>query len=348
MEENRQTLDISWETILKIALAALIFYLLYLVRDVVIWFFFALVISVMFNPAINFLRWFRIPKILAVTFIYLLFFGILGLLIYLTAPLFISEIRQFSQSIPQYFESISPIFKELKIEALQSLEGFTQALMGSLEQISLSIFSALATFFGGVASAFFIISIAFFLSLEERGVERALGLITPKKYEEYVLALFERCQTKVSWWFAARILTCLFVGVASFVVFYFLKIKYSLILALLAGVLNFIPFLGPVVMGLLLILLVGVSETWLKALIVLVAFIIIQQFENNILSPVLTKKFVGLPAVLVLLSLVVGGKVFGFLGAIFAVPVFGILYEFIKEFLEKKKEEQDLSSEVIT
>lgn len=340
MNEKTQILDISGRTILKLCLAGLIFYLLYLVRDVVIWFFFALIISVLFEPIIKFLKWLRVPKVLAVIFTYLAVFGLLGLIIYLTAPFFITEIKQFSQMIPQYFEKISPIFKELKIEALQNLESFTQAITGGLEQISVSILNALTTFFGGVASAFFIISLAFFLSLEENGVERFLMLLSPKKHEEYVSALFERCRNKVSGWFGARILACLFVAVASFVIFYLFGIRYTFLLALLAGVLNFVPFIGPLITQLLLILLVGVSDSWLKALIVLVAYIIINQIENNIISPVLTKRFVGLPPVLVLLSLVVGAIVFGFLGAIFSVPVFGIVYEFAREFLEKRKEEE--------
>jgi predicted PurR-regulated permease PerM len=325
---------------MRIALAGSIFYLLYLVRDVVIWFFFALIISVLLEPAINFLRWLRVPKFLAVTLIYLSIFGALGMIIYMTAPLFITEIREFSQLIPQYFENISPIFAGLKIEALQNLEDFTQVATNGLEQISISILNALATFFGGVASAFFILSLSFFISLEERGVERVLSLLSPKRYEEYVLALFERCQIKVSGWFGARILACLFVAVSSFVIFYLFKIEYTVTLAFLAGILNFIPYLGPLITGILLVFLVGVSDSWLRAIIILVAFIVIQQIENNIISPVLTKKFIGLPPVLVLLSLVVGSVVFGFLGAIFSVPVFGILYEFIKEFLEKRKEEE--------
>jgi len=342
MSNQEHALDISWESILKVALAGVIFYVLFLVRDIVIWFFFALIISVLFEPAIGFLKRFHVPRVMGVIFIYLTFFTLLAFSIYFTAPLFVTEIKQFSQLIPQYFESISPLFKELKIEALQNVESFTQALAGNLEKISSSIFDALATFFGGVASAFFIISIAFFLSLEERGVERVLRLLAPKKYEDYILALFDRCQAKVSGWFGARILACLFIMVASFVVFFLFKIKYAFVLAFLAGILNFIPFLGPAITGILLILFVGVADSWMRALIVLVAFIVIQQVENNIISPILTKKFVGLPPVLVLVSIIVGGEIFGFLGAIFAIPVFGILYEFIREFLEKRKEEEDM------
>ena len=140
MEGNRQTLDISWETILKIALSGSIFYLLYLVRDAVIWFFFALIISVLLEPAVNFLRWLRIPKFLAVVLTYLSIFGALGLIIYVTAPFFITEIRQFSQLVPQYFEKINPIFEGLKIEAFQSLENFVRIVTEGLEQISVSIY----------------------------------------------------------------------------------------------------------------------------------------------------------------------------------------------------------------
>ncbi len=342
MDSQVHTLDISWETIIKIALSALFFYLLFLVRDIVIWFFFALIISVLFEPAINFLRWLRVPKILAVTFIYLVFFGILGLFLYLTAPLFIDEIKQFSQSVPGYFEKVSPIFKDLKIEALQNLESFTQDITSNLEKVSTSVFNTLAAFFGGVVSAFFIIAISFFISIEEKGIEKVLRLLSPKKNEEYILALFERCQTKVSGWFGARILACLFISIACFLVFYFLGIKYAVILALLCGLLNFIPYIGPLIAGVLLAVFVGVASSWVMALMAVVTFIVINMIENNIISPILTKKFVGLPPVLVLLSVVIGGIIFGFLGAIFAIPVFGILYEFIKEFLEKRKEDEEL------
>lgn len=341
MDNQTHTLDISWETIIKIAIAALFFYLLFLVRDIVIWFFFALIISVLLAPAINFLRWLRVPKLLSVTFIYLAFFGVFGLFFYLTAPVFIDEIKQFSQSVPGYFEKVSPIFEDLKIESLQNLGHFTQDLTSNLEKVSASVFNALAVFFGGVASAFFIIAISFFLSIEEKGVERVLRLLSPKKNEEYILALFERCQIKVSGWFGVRILACIFISIVCFLVFYFLGIRYAVILALLCGLLNFVPYLGPLVAGILLIIFVGISNSWGTALMALVTFIIANMVENNIISPVLTKKFVGLPPVLVLLSVVVGGIIFGFLGAIFAIPVFGILYEFIKEFLEKRKEEEE-------
>lgn len=331
-------MDISWEAILKVCLAVFIFYLVYLVRDVVVWFLFGLIISVLLEPAVNFLKRFHLHRILAVIITYFFIFGLLGLLIFLTAPILINEIKQFSQMIPQYFQQTNSIFKALRVESLQSIENLTQSATNNLEQLSLSVFNALAAFFGGVVSAFFILAIAFFLSLEENGIENFLRILTPKKYEEIALSIFARCEEKVSGWFGTRILGCLFVALFSFIAFAFFDIKYSFILASLVGVLNFIPFLGPLIATVLLILMVWISDGLVKAILVVVAFTLVHQIESNIISPILTKKIVGLPAVLVLISLVVGWEILGFLGAIFSIPVFGIVYEFTKEFLEKKKE----------
>ena len=115
-------------------------------------------------------------------------------------------------------------------------------------------------------------------------------------------------------------------------------VKYAFILALISGVLNFIPYLGPWITTILLIVFIAVSSnSWLTVIYVLVAITLVQEVENKLLTPLLMKKMTDLPAVLVLMSMLVGAQVFGFTGLIFAVPVAGIIYEFIKEFLEKRR-----------
>jgi len=320
-----KVLDISWGTIFKIALASLLFYIIFLVRDILVWFIFALIISVLFSPAIDFLGKFRIPRVGAVILIYIVFFGILGLAVYWTIPMFTTEIQQFSQLFPQYFERLAPPLEELGIEAFESMESFTVALGATLEKASSDILSALAIFFGGIGSTIFILAIALFLSLEEKGVERVIGLLSPKKYEGFILSLWERSQNKVAGWFGSRILTCIFVAVAVFITLYLFNVEYSFTLALLAGVLDFIPILGPLIVGVLTFILVAL-DSWLKAIFVIVAFVLIQQIEGNILSPILARKFVGLPPVLVLISLSIGAKLLGIMGAILAIPMACIIF----------------------
>ncbi|MBI2054153.1 MAG: AI-2E family transporter, partial [Candidatus Staskawiczbacteria bacterium] len=244
---SEHSLNISVEAIIKVFIAAFVFYVIYLTKDVAIWFFFALIISVLLEPAINFLRWMRLPKLLAIMLIYLSIFGFLGLLIYITAPIFIFELKQFSQNLPDYFEKVDPLLRQFGVDTEYVFTDLTQALTKGLERSSTGIISALLAFFGGVSSAIFILTLAFFLSLEEKGPERVLIILTPKKYEEYIIALFEKSQRKVAGWFGARLLSCLFVGVSSFIILYMFDVKYAFMLALLSGILNFVPYIGPLV-----------------------------------------------------------------------------------------------------
>ena len=339
---NEKLLDISWGTIFKIFVAVISFYLLYQIRDILVWFVFALIISVLFNPAVNFLRKLKIPRSLAVLFVYTAFFGILTLIIYFTVPLFISEIKQFSQILPEYFERISPPLKGLKIEAFQDIETFFNALGEILNKIITNIANILFVIFGGIFATIFILTLAIYISLNEKGIEKSILIFFPKKYETNILSIWERCQKKVSGWFLTRILACLFVGVVSFVVFLVFNTPYPFSLGLLAGVLNFIPIVGPLITGIFIFVIISL-ESISKAIFVIIAFTLIQQVENNILTPLISKRFVGLPPILVLMSLAIGGILWGFLGAILAIPLAGILYEFLKEFLEKRKSEKPVA-----
>ncbi len=340
--EREQVLDIPWRTITKVFIAIFIFYVIYLARSIVLWFFFALIISVLLEPAINFLRKLYIPKIIAIVLVYLFILGALGLFIYLTAPVFVFEIKQFAKYLPGYFEQVSPFLRQFGIITADNFNDFVKSLTGGLEASSESIITAIMTFFGGISSAAFILTIAFFLSLEEKGTERFLVLLTPKKYEQTIANLFEKVQEKVSGWFGARLLACLFVGVASYIVFYIFNVKYAFILALISAILNFVPYIGPWITSILLVVFIIVSTgSWLLVLYVLIAITIVQEIENKLVTPLLMERMIDLPPALVIVALLVGAEVFGFLGMVFAVPVFGIIYEFLKEFLEKRREQQD-------
>ncbi len=335
------TLDITWESILKVFFAIFIFYLIYLAKTVALWFLFGLAIAILVEPAILFFRKLKIPRVISALMVYFSIFGILALLIFISAPLFVDEMQQFSQHLPEYFNQVNPYLQGIGINVADSFNELSSGLLFNLKESSAGLVRALGAFFGGLSAAAFILTIAFFLSLEDRGVESLLALVAPKKYEEQIVFLFETVQQKVSGWFGARILACLFVGVASFIVFYMFSIKYALLLALISGVLNFVPYLGPVISTLLLAIIVSVtSGSWMIVLYILIAITVIQEIENKLLSPLLLKRIIDMPAVLVLVSLLVGTEVFGFLGAIFAVPVFGIIYEFTKAYLGKRKEEE--------
>lgn len=341
---DEKTLDISWGTIFKIGIACVCFYAIYLIKDILIWFIFALIISLLFDPAISFLQKIKISRPLATIFVYVFVFGILGFLVYLIAPIFVSEIQQFTKLFPQYFEKFAPPLKELGLEAFENFEVFTQEFQSWLIQASSSIFSALVSIFGGISSTITIFMLALFLSLDQNAIEETVKIFSPRNHEKETLALWNSCQTKVSSWFGSRILTCIFVAIISYIALRIFKIDYPFALSLFAGILDIVPMVGPIIAG-VVIALMAALDSWTKAILVIIVFTLIQQIEGNILTPLLSKSFIGLSPVLVLLSLAIGGKLWGALGAILAIPITGILFEFTRDYLKKRKEVQDRKKE---
>jgi len=336
MEEQKSLLDISWGTIFKVSAAIVSFYFLFQIRNLLMSFVFAVVISILFEPAVIFLRKFKIPRVLAVPLLYIGFFGLMSLMIYSTVPLFSSEVAQFSKILPDYFERISPLLKGLGIAAFEDVDTAIKTLEGVLNNMAGNILSALFMIFGGIMTTIFVLTISAFISLEEKGVEKNLVLLFPSKHESYILSLWRRCEKKISNWFLVRLAACFFVGAASYIAFLALNIQYPFILGLVAGAFNFIPIVGPVATAVLLFATTAVDSV-LKAVFVVVVFTLIQQVENNILTPILSKKLVDLSPVLVLMSLAVGGALWGFLGAILATPLVGILFEFLTDYLKEKR-----------
>ena len=336
MEEER-VLDISWGTILKITIVFLSFYIVYLVRDVLVSILFALIISILFNPAIDFLQRRKVPRVLGTILVYTSFFAIFGALLYWLIPVFAFEIQQFTQLFPQYFGKLAPPLEGLGIEAFKSFEAFTETLQDWLNAASSSMFGALIAIFGGLISSITIFAMAIFFSIEDEDVKGAIRMLSPKGGEPYFSDLWNRCQLKTSAWFGTRILSSLFVGLISFITLEIFKIDYSFTLALFAGMVDVVPILGPIFAGIIITILTGL-DSWIKAMFVLIAFVMIQQIEGNIVTPILTKKMVGLPAILVLIALLLGGRLWGILGAVLAIPLTSVVYEFLRDFLKRRKE----------
>lgn len=335
---NEKILDITWGTIFKILLAVVIFYFFYLLRDFLVWFVFALIISVLFDAPIEFFRKIKIPRVASVLLVYFAIFGIFGYLIYLIAPVFIVEIQHFSQNIPFYFEKLRPIPSRVGFPIVQNFEELLGSLANFLERSSVSILNAIFAIFGGIFATSFIVMIAMFLSLEERFGERSLIIFFRKKEEPYLIDLWGKIKKQISRWFLSRILASLFVGAASYLIFLIFGIDYPLSLAIFAGALNFVPIIGPLLTGAVLFIVVY-SQSFALAIYIVALFTAVQQIEGSVLTPILTRKFIGLPPALVLLALAIGGKLWGVMGAILTIPLAGIIFEFARDYLKKRREE---------
>ena len=190
--------------------------------------------------------------------------------------------------------------------------------------------------FGGLFSFILMIVLSFYLAVQEDGVAKFLGLISPVKHEKYIVDLWKRSQTKIGYWMQGQLLLGILVAVLVYLGLMILGIKNALLLAVLAGCFEIIPVFGPVLSAIPGIMTAFISGGVTLALITAGLYIIIQQFENHLIYPLVVKKIVGVSPILVILALIIGAKLAGFIGVILSVPIVSTIMEFVEDIDRRK------------
>ena len=194
----------------------------------------------------------------------------------------------------------------------------------------------LISLFGGIISFFIILVITFYLVVEEDGMKRFIKSITPTKHQPYVSQLINKMQLKMGHWLRGQLLLSLIIFAMVFVVLSIFGIKYALILALVAGIFEIIPYLGPI-MAAIPAVFFAFAQSPSKALLVIVIYFLIQRVENDIIVPRVLGKSVGLNPLVVILAILIGAKLGGAVGALLAVPVTTALSVYFMDVIAAKK-----------
>ena len=333
---KRTTIEISPKTIFLVLGIGILAASLYFVRDILAMLLFAVIISSALKPLVDYLYDKKIPRLLSLIAIYLLFVVVFAALIYILLPLILDQVRDFFQNYQTYFGQIEEVVGTITF--LPGLSGNVHDLLVQLtEQIPnfASLLSYASSIFGGIASLMIVLVVSFYLSLSRNALDDFLKSIMPPQFEAYAHGLWMRAQKKMGRWLQAQILLSFIIAVVVGVGLWILGVKYAFLVALVAGVLEIVPFVGPIVAGGLATLL-ALSQSTALGLYVLVFFIAAQQLEGHILVPLLIKKLVGLNPVAVILALLVGAKLGGILGVFLAVPLAAVADEFFDDLARRK------------
>jgi len=178
--------------------------------------------------------------------------------------------------------------------------------------------------------------LSFYLSVESDGVSNFLRIVTPTKSEKYILNLWKRSQHKIGLWMQGQVVLSIIVAMLVFLGLTLLRVENALLLAVLAGMFEIIPLFGPIIAAIPAVTLALVTDSVAAALLVIGLYIIIHQFENQLIYPLVVRKIVGVPPIISILALIVGGKLAGFVGLIISVPLATMLMEFLND-VEKNK-----------
>ncbi len=331
-----------WKAIFALILVALIYFL----RDLVLVVLTSVVIASAVEPLAVWGKRYKIPRTLTVICVYVLIAGaILGLLIVFMPPV-VTEFLNFAEDLPAKLSSFdftsllpgnlgdipadSNFFSEFSFENLaESIQKF----FGGLSQ---GFFGAVSTIFGGALSFVLILVLSFYLSVQEKGIENFIRVVTPINKEAYLVSLWRRSQAKIGKWIQGQFILALIIGILVYLgLRIFTDVEYVLLLAVLAGLFEIIPVFGPIIAAVPALIL-GFAISPGTGLVVFLIYVIIQQFENHLIYPLVVTKIVGVPPLLVILALVVGAKLAGFLGIILSVPAAAVLVEILHD-IEKEK-----------
>jgi len=341
-DKKTQLVSVSTGTILKIIAVLLAIAFLYMIRSVIGIAFAAWVLASAISPWVDKMHTKRIPRWLGVLMIYIVLLAIVSLAIYLVIPPIVHQVQQLSSTFPQVYERIVGYFdsaNELSGQIFEPIKSGLDNLSKSFSNISGSVFSAVSTVFGGIVSFLAVLVMTFYMTLEEDGMKKFIKSAAPLKYQPYLISKVKRVQMKMGMWLRGQLILSLIIGVLVYIGLLIIGVDYALVLALLAAVTEFVPYVGPILGGIPAVFL-ALTQSPIKAAFVVVLYVVIQQLENSVISPKVMQKAVGLNPIIVILALLIGGTIGGLAGVILAIPAVTILSVFVEDFFGNKKKEE--------
>ncbi len=219
-----------------------------------------------------------------------------------------------------------------------SLDDVVNNIKVLFETISSSFVSTISAFFGGVANIILVAIISFYLSISKDGISSFLKIITPIQNEKYVIDLWERARRKIAYWTSGQLVLGLIIGVLTFIGLSILNIEYALLLAVVAGLFELIPF-GIFLAAIPAVTLAFSSGGLTAALFVVALYVLLQQLEAYLIAPLVVQRATGISPLVVIISVLIGITIAGFWGLILAIPVAVTILEYIKDLEHKKLEE---------
>lgn len=339
-QTHKYKIDIALTTLFKVIGVILLVALFFKVWEIMISLFLAVVIAAALEPA---LRWFeahKLPRIIMVPTIYLLATAIIFGIFYAILPTLFNEVFTLSQDLPERYSNfvhgglggaidsggfLAPALDEVLDNLQQTIGNFVP-----------DIFKFLTAIFGGILSFFLVVIFSFYLSLRRNDIEKSILALTPLRKQERVKDLIRRIQRRTGRWLQATFVLATFMGVTVFLILSLLGVKYALIIGLLAGFLELIPYVGPFVAG-ISIFAIASTQSLVLGLMAVGIYILLQQFEQAFIIPTVMSRVVGLNPLAILLAVLIGAQLAGFWGIIVAIPFIATLREVFKDVRKHSK-----------
>jgi len=334
---------VVWATLVLISVA-FGFWLLYRLNQVIFILFIAIVIGTVIRPAVAWLHQRGLPRMAGVILVYLLLLILLTGFLLLLFPLIVEQSTTIAAAMPGYYQNLREWMGNYPNQLIVRLSEFLPAALPSLnpliaQQTGQEVMASAGQALGYVTLtarvsfiALVILVLAFYWTLDGPRIIQSLLLLVPQDQREGISRLISAMETKVGFYIAGQGILCLVIGIMALLAYLLIGLPNALVLALMAGVLEAIPMIGPL-LGAIPAVLVALSVAPDKLVWVIVATIVIQQLENSLLVPRVMSKAVGVNPFVTLLSLFAFSSLFGIAGALMAIPMAAIIQLLLNHFV---------------
>jgi predicted PurR-regulated permease PerM len=338
--QSPHVISITTGTILKTIGILLALGALWVIKDIILLLFVALLLAGVMYPFVTWMAAHRIPKGVSVLLFYFLLLGFLTASFVLLIPAVARELGMLTGTYAQSFDWLVGVREGFQgisdkyplVHNLQTSIGGLQQYLGQSVQ---DVLGYLTTLFGGLAGLVVVLVLAFYLIVEESAVKTLFRNLIPTAHQEMVSDVIWQVINRLGDWLRGQLILALVIGVFYFIAFAIIGVPYPILLALFGGLLEFIPYVGPFLAAVpALILAASVSPFVL--VLTLIAIVVIQQLENNLIVPKIMQRTVGLNPIISILAVMTGAQTFGIVGALFAIPVATATSVVISEFLRRR------------
>jgi predicted PurR-regulated permease PerM len=353
---GRSQIDLTTASIAKATLAVLgiigLAYFLIAIKGILILFFIAAFLQLALDPFVDKMKRWGVPRGIGILIIYTVIIGLFGIIISSLIPILTTEIPKLATQILSWVGSFgvdTSVFQHyisdfqnylVNIQSNLNQEDIAAGLnvLSTVSQNAIAIVKSVA---GGLFSFVMVLVIAFFMSVEEDGIKNFLIALFPKRFHKYINEKGSKVGEKFGAWVRGQITLMVVIGVMIFIALKIAGVNYAATLAILAGLTELIPYVGPIIALIPALILAASQGGFFLAIVVTAIYIGVQQLEGNIIVPLVMEKAVGLSPVVIMFAMLVGASfpdvINPVVGIIVSVPLATAVSVFVRDWAGREK-----------
>lgn len=320
-------IEISHKTIIFIAAFCGVLWFLFQVRDILFLLFISFILMSALNPFVDKLEKLRIPRAMGIALLYIVLWGFFGGLIAGIIPGFVEQTSRLVSLLPETLSQID-FFNE-------NQQQFSEQIISRIGALPENVLKIIVSLFSNILGVFTTLVVTFYLLLERKNLDKYFALLLGEAHHPKATRVVNEIEKRLGGWVRGQLILMLIVGMLTYSGLIVLGIDIAIPLAILAGLLEIVPNIGPTLSAVPAVL-IGLSINPLMGAATAALYFLVQFLENNLLVPNVMKKATGVNPIVSIISLMIGFKLAGPLGAVLSIPTVLIIQTIGLEFFSLK------------